>query len=403
MIKKYKVAIVYPTDPFAVVPGGTDTCIRDILRCAPEDIEMHLVGVTTDPHSFPPGQWTRCELNAREFFFYPLIAVPDLERQMRIPLSLKFTLKLIGRSGILANMDVIQINRIEPALSMLGLKKPRVLIIHQNMNVLNNKDSDIRWKHLPGFYFLIEDFVVNRTNEVFIVREDAVVEYTERFPKKSGQIHFLPTWMNPDLFFQMDSRGKINTRVELETELGCLESVGLLTFVGRLDYQKDPIYLIDSLAELNNIRSDWKMIMIGDGILRADVEERISQHGLSEKVILLGAKSQEDVARYLRSSDMLVLSSAYEGMPRCVVEALGCGIPVVTTKAGEVTLLIKQGENGYIVEPRESKLFSSYVDKTLNELDALSGQPCLQAVEKYRADVVLAKLYRTYRELAEHG
>ncbi len=90
----YIVTIVYPTDPLGVVPGGTDTCIRDILRCAPSDIEMRLVGVTADPVARPVGRWLDCEVSGKGFKFYPLMSVADLERQMRIPLSAQFTFRL---------------------------------------------------------------------------------------------------------------------------------------------------------------------------------------------------------------------------------------------------------------------------------------------------------------------
>jgi glycosyltransferase involved in cell wall biosynthesis len=364
---------------------------------------MGLVGVTADPVARPVGRWLDCEVSGRRFKFYPLMSVVDLERQMRIPLSLQFTLRLLGNSNILMDSDVIQFNRVEPALSLLGLKKPKILIIHQNMKVLENKNSDIRWKYLPGLYFKIENFIINRLKEVFIVREDAVVEYQARFPDKTQHIHFLPTWMNPALFYYLDVEEKREQRLKLLPDLAMNEADKLLIFVGRLDQQKDPLYLIDTLSELSKQHDGWKMLMIGDGVLREDVERRIDAHNLGDRVHLHGACSQDEVAGLLRAADLLLLTSAYEGMPRCVVEALGCGVPVVTSKAGEVTLLVDSGTNGYIVEPKDPPLFAEYIYKALNKLDTFKGEPCLKAVEKYRADVVLKKLYDTYRRYAKES
>jgi glycosyltransferase involved in cell wall biosynthesis len=399
----YTVTVVYPTDPLGIVPGGTDTCIRDILRCAPPDIEMRLVGVTDDPVARPVGSWQDCEVGGATFKFYPLMSVADLKRQMRIPLSAQFTVRLLAKPGILKDSDVIQFNRIEPAFATLGVHAPKVLIIHQNMNVLNDKSSDIRWKYFPSLYFKIEDFILKRIREVFIVREDAVKEYQQRFPSKAENIRFLPTWMNPKLFYYLGDAEKRKQREQLLSELKLDEENKLMIFVGRFDHQKDPIYLLDSLAALLRKRSDWDMVLVGDGILRADVEARIEALGLGQRVHLLGARSQDEVASFLRASDLLLLSSAYEGMPRCVVEALGCGVPVVTTKAGEVNLLIDQGKNGYIVEPKDPELFCQHVDQALGQLKQLQGEPCLRAVEQYGADVVLAGLYDTYRRYAAGG
>ena len=394
------ITIVYPTDPLGVVPGGTDTCIRDILRCAPKDLEMQIVGVSTDSKARPIGRWTECEVSGRKFKFYPVLAVDDLEKQMKIPLSLQFTLRLITYRRVFHNSTVIQLNRIEPFLALLNIRAPKLLIIHQNMNVLKSKSSDIRWKYLPGLYFKFEGFVIRRMREVFIVREDAVHEYRHRFPKQKDSIHFLPTWMNPALFFYVSEQEKKLKREELPAiKVG--ENEQLIIFVGRLDHQKDPLYLIDILTSLKSKRRGWKMLVIGDGVLRKQVETSIKDNDLEGDVFLLGAVSQDRVAEYLRLSDLLLLSSAYEGMPRCVVEALGCGVPVVTTNAGEVTRLIKQGENGYIVEEKDPDRFSDYIISTLDNIASFRGRPCLDAVEAFRADKVLETLYETYRELGE--
>jgi glycosyltransferase involved in cell wall biosynthesis len=111
--------------------------------------------------------------------------------------------------------------------------------------------------------------------------------------------------------------------------------------------------------------------------------------------------SQDRVAEYLRASDLLLLSSAYEGMPRCVVESLGCGVPVVTTDAGEVTLLVKNDINGYIIEDHSPDTFANSIVKALGKLEGLRGQPCLDSVDIYRADIVLSNLYETYRHYAK--
>ena len=397
----HTITIVYPTDPLGIVPGGTDTCIRDILRCAPSDINIRLVGVTSDPVNRPVGKWLDCEVSGKHFKFYPLMSVANLERQMRIPLSAQFTWHLLFNTKVLKDSDVLQFNRIEPALATLNIAIPKLLIIHQNMNVLKSKSSDIRWKYLPGLYFGLESFIIRRLKEVFIVREDAVTEYKERFPEKKNHIHFLPTWMNPSLFYHEDNDKKKKSREVLFPKFNIPISENIMTFVGRFDHQKDPLLLIDSIAKVFKQQSTGQLLLIGDGVLKANVVTRIEEHGISDRIHLLGAVSQDEVASYLRASDLLLLSSAYEGMPRCVVEALGCGVPVVTTNVGEVTLLVSNDINGYIVEERTADQFSSAVNKALSKLESFKGQPCLDAVKSYRADVVLKKLYDTYRHYAK--
>ena len=62
---------------------------------------------------------------------------------------------------------------------------PSNAFFHQNMNVLRNPNSDIRWKHLPAAYFKLEDMIMPRFGSIFCVKEDAVVAYRERFRSAS--------------------------------------------------------------------------------------------------------------------------------------------------------------------------------------------------------------------------
>ncbi len=73
------------------------------------------------------------------------------------------------------------------------------------------------------------------------------------------------------------------------------------------------------------------LVVIGNGALHREVEAGIATRGLSKRVTLLGALSAANIARWLRAADLFVLSSAYEGMPIAVLEALACGLPVAST------------------------------------------------------------------------
>lgn len=396
-----RVAIAYPTDPLGMIPGGTDSCIRDIIRCAPNDIEMQLVGVTTDPVKRPVGKWTICELNGVSFEFYPLLAVADLTKQSKIPLSVRYTLRLLLDRPF-QGVDVIHFDRIEPILPILFSAPSKVLILHQNMNVLHNKNSDIRWKYLPGAYFFLEKVILSRLAEIYIVREDAVYEYQARFPAQKEHIHFLPTWMNPALFYLQSESERLKKKQELMLRFGWGCDDPLMLFVGRLDHQKDPQLLVSAMAELISKVKNARLILVGDGVLRAEVEQAISNHALGQHIKLFGVVSQEKVAEMLRAADLLLLSSAYEGMPRCVVEALGSGVPVVSTNVGEVCRLVEPGVNGYLVESRSAQEFSAAIATALANIDRLRGEPCVNSVKKFQAEMILSDLYQKYRDHAKH-
>ncbi len=397
--KRSHVCIVYPADPLGVIPGGIDTFIRGVVSWAPSDIEICVVGVTTDPESRPKNQWTSCQLGDRSFQFYPIMAVRSSEKQARVPVTLRFLLALMLRK-VEIPADVLEFHRIEPCLSFFRDKRPKTLLMHQNMEVLRNAGSDIRWSYFPKLYFKLEDVVLPRISSVFCVREDAASGYRKRFPTMIDRIHFTPTWVDPELFQPPRDAERRLGRQSLHTEFGFSPDDFVLVTVGRLDKQKNPLLLIDAFHQLRQTMPDVRLLMVGDGVLRDQIEERLQQFQLESAVKLCGVKRAPDISRYLQSADTFVLSSAYEGMPMCVLEALGSGLPVVTTDVGEVARAVKSGVNGEIVSEHDPNALANAIMRCRENIETYRGEPCLSAVQQYTPEKVLAPIYENYRRLA---
>ena len=107
-------------------------------------------------------------------------------------------------------------------------------------------------------------------------------------------------------------------RAEYRQKLGLEEGTLALGCVANLNGQKNHGFMIDMFAELHKMRPDMRLILVGDGPLRGDVERGIDERGLNEVVTLLGVRS--DVARLLQAFDVMLLTSLYEGFPNVVVE-----------------------------------------------------------------------------------
>lgn len=89
--------------------------------------------------------------------------------------------------------------------------------------------------------------------------------------------------------------------------------------VGRFSYQKNHMFLLEVYAELRKVRDDIRLVLIGDGEDRIEIEKKISQLGMDEAVLLLGSKS--NVYDYYSMMDLFVLPSRFEGLPVVAVEA----------------------------------------------------------------------------------
>jgi glycosyltransferase involved in cell wall biosynthesis/peptidoglycan/xylan/chitin deacetylase (PgdA/CDA1 family) len=117
--------------------------------------------------------------------------------------------------------------------------------------------------------------------------------------------------------------------------------------VGNLRPAKDYPTLLAAARICADADRNFRLFIVGEGPGRAALEQDLRRLGLEGQVTLLGSRS--DVPRLLRACDAFVLSSAWEGMPNTVMEAMAAGLPVVSTDAGGVKELLVQGESGWIV------------------------------------------------------
>lgn len=95
-------------------------------------------------------------------------------------------------------------------------------------------------------------------------------------------------------------------------------------FVGNFNYQKNHDYLISIFAELIKCDERYRLLLVGDGELRGDIEEKINRLGLSEMVTIIGKSSE--VPQLLQAMDLIIMPSRYEGLPLSVIEAQAAGL-----------------------------------------------------------------------------
>lgn len=115
---------------------------------------------------------------------------------------------------------------------------------------------------------------------------------------------------------------------------------------GRLDTVKNHKLLIESFSHVVERYPDCELIILGDGELRSELVKQIKMYNLESKVNLLGKVS--DPEKYLSSSDIYVGTSIFEGFSLATLEAMACGLPVIFTKAGGVSDIVNNNENGYL-------------------------------------------------------
>lgn len=399
------VRIFYPADPLGVVPGGIDTFLRGLIKWAPPDLEFSLVGMTTDVQARPPGKWTRCRIGQRDFDFFPVVVVEDAGGRAWLPLSARFSFGLLRyRACVTGNFDVFDFHRPEPSLLFLADRRPKNAYFHNDPETILLKQSDNLWRRLPAIYENIEKRAVNDFDSAWCVRESGVEVLRRRYPALASNIHFIPTWVDSEVFNAIDDVARQALRVELAAAHRLDLQARWIITVGRLDTQKDPFLMLAAFARLRAQGQQVDWLVVGDGVLRPELMRAVAAGGLEAHVHFLGLRPPSEIADLIRASDVYALSSAYEGMPMALLEALGCGLPVAVTDVGEVRRVVKPGINGEIAAAREDGAFSLALGLVLDRLETMRGLPATQAIEAYQPAKVLAAAYENYRRLgSEHA
>lgn len=391
-------AILSPTDLVGMIPGGIDTCIKGLVKWAPEDIEFYVYGATSRPDLAPILQPTRLSTGARSFIFTPLLQLSKPHEQARIPLILRYCTKLF-LTDVLPSDAVYQAHRMEPFLFGLRRKfQPRVMFQHTSMESIRDPATDIRWRSMPAFYFALERRAMASVRCAFAVHQGEAKRLQSVNPGRSFKSEFLPSWVDPEVFYPADPTSDIY-RAERQSLHELVRNERFVVFCGRLERGKRPLNLLEIFASVKARHPGLKLVFVGDGSLRASIEARVRAMGLDNDVLMLGVLDQPEVAIYLRHAASLVLPSAYEGMPRAILEALGSGIPAVSTEVGEVSRVLRSGVNGHIVPPGDDAEFAKALDDILAWEQSFYKTACLTSVEEFQPAAVLASVYEAYRYL----
>jgi glycosyltransferase involved in cell wall biosynthesis len=136
-----------------------------------------------------------------------------------------------------------------------------------------------------------------------------------------------------------------------------------LVSVGRLRAPKDFLTLVRAIAALEP--GSARLRIAGDGPDRAAVEAEVDRLGLGGAVELLGTRN--DVPALLAGADVFVLASDSEGLPMSVLEAMAAGLPVVASAVGGVPELVRDGETGFLVPPRDSAALAGALERTVSD------------------------------------
>lgn len=172
-----------------------------------------------------------------------------------------------------------------------------------------------------------------------------------------GKTQVIPNGVDADRFAPNGDNWR--KKLALDSE------VPVLVFAARLVPVKGLSFLVNSLSLLPS--EHFKLLVVGDGPERGHFIQALKQAGLSSRVELLGNVANTDMPAVFRTADIAVLSSSSEGMSVSMLEAMACGLPVVSSAVGGMPELVSDGVTGFLVPFDDCEKMANRIQQLLND------------------------------------
>ena len=211
-------------------------------------------------------------------------------------------------------------------------------IFHSEHGFNVDEAHETNWKR-----DLIRYVVYRLTTSVIVVSQFLKKIMEHKYSLYSSRVSFIRNGIDTD-FYSPDEYERKKYRVDL----GFQTQDVVIGFSGRLDPVKNLILLMQVFGEVRKRNPRFKLLLIGDGPERTNLEEHSREYGLENVVLFVG--NQSNVRPFLRVLDVFMLTSVREQMPMSMLEAMSVGVPVVASSVGEIPYMLDNQQAGFVCD-----------------------------------------------------
>lgn len=208
-----------------------------------------------------------------------------------------------------------------------------------------------------------------------------------------GRIQVIYNGVDPSAF-----DAPAGDRAALRGRLGFGPEELLLLQVARLDHLKDHGTALRTIERVAVRRPDARLVLVGEGPERENIEAEIRQRHLEPFVRLLGLRS--DVADLLHAADLFLLTSISEGIPVTLLEAMAAGLPIISTDVGGVGEVVEHGRTGLLAARGDDAALAEAVLRLAGDAD-LRRRMGRQGQERARAVFSESQMHAAYQAVYE--
>lgn len=247
--------------------------------------------------------------------------------------------------------------------------------------------------------------LTREANSLTLSRNSAVIAVSGAVAESMNKTRRVP-WMTPppvEVIYhgiEVDRvrRGRESRRAARD-QLGLGPDDFAVGTVGNLTPKKDHRTMFEAVASLAPSHEHLRLVVIGDGPLRSELEVAVELLGVSDRVRFMG--SRPDVPDLLPGLDVFALSSLFEGFPIALVEAMATGLACVATRVGGTPELLTDGEDGLLVSPGDPAGLARAIAQLAAdpELRRSLGEQAAQDASKYSMGRAVERLQCIYGEV----
>ena len=179
---------------------------------------------------------------------------------------------------------------------------------------------------------------------------------------------------------------------ENQPEISLENKENLISFVGRLDREKNAIALLEIFKE-SKIHTDWKLQIIGDGSERKNLEQFVEKNQLQDRVIFYGTKTSEEILKLLRRSKIFGFTSLKEALPTVLLEAMFCGNAIISYNCNYGPSDIVKNNSGFLIDVNNKEDFIQKLEMLTNSDEKLEKmmENAFKEAQKWKQNEILKK------------
>jgi glycosyltransferase involved in cell wall biosynthesis len=372
-----KINIVIEKNPFTAEASGTQAYVEGLV----DSLIQSNINVTLISREIRESDKKRFNIEH----------IPITKKK---PTSIGFMLKLMLKAPLLKLPRDSIIHSQRPDFMfpfvLFFRKNPKVCTLHGIPSVgIKTRKNAIIW----GIYNLIERSSLKRIDKLIAVNDSAKDYYTGKSRLSKDNIVVIPVGIDLELFKPMD-------RSKMRTLYSFAKDDVIILYIGRFSQEKGLDLLLRGFSLLKTHIPNARLILLGKGPSESKLRKIVKEEKISD-VTFMEPVSHKEIPQVINSANVLALCSSYEGMPTVVLEALACGIPVVSTDVGDVSKVVKNGKTGELILKRSPESLKDALLTVIERSCETYKYNCRTEAQRFSWEIISQDIIKVYNETAK--